>query len=303
MKYISIFIYILPIFAVAQTNKCQLTKETFYNNEKIDYQAINQYNTSGLLSVKTENFGEHLNGPYSTEKKFTYDTKGNNTQIEFYHDNKLISTINKVYDINNVLIEETTTTKTQGFVGEKTSISSSTNQKVYLDKNGGISSKTVETFNAEGKLIKKEMVNGLGKVTLSVENTYSAKGELLKTISSDNISKIITTTSFSYDKDGNVLKEVYLLNNTPNGYLENTYNATGKLAKKVLYNKKSVIDYQYLYEYTAAGLLSKESYIYDNQTINTDVFEYDTNGNKTKLSSFNSKNELVKYKTWEYICK
>ena len=79
MKYISIFIYILPIFAVAQTNKCQLTKETFYNNEKIDYQAINQYNTSRLLSVKTENFVEHLNGTYITEKKFTYDTKGNNT--------------------------------------------------------------------------------------------------------------------------------------------------------------------------------------------------------------------------------
>lgn len=235
---------------------CIATKNTIYLKDET------------LNSSETEVFDEHGNSLYRersySEPKissYEYDERGNVTR-EYYEANYYCD---NVYDENGRVVSHKAfkngkpafvVTEIYGEHGEL----SEWRTDYYL--NGEFLEQTVHyyeyIFDESGRKIASTEYH-TDHNEIWEENAYEYDGDILKrrvctTPSSDGK----TVMEYEYDADGNIVKYKITFYD-PDGAVKNTnhnersYNADGKIAQRLYYNKDGELERKELYEYTYAN--------------------------------------------------
>ena len=309
MKVFKTFLLFTPFFAVAQTinlpaKRCQEISYQFFRQGKQEQLSSKTYDTKGNLLKQTEVFSSQNTGNYTNEYAYTYDEKGNVSQIVYEQNGQIKKTTKKNYSATGILLNETSSA--DGNTKQLTSLTTNNGEsEQILYAQDGITALTKEkiVLNKAGQLLKKEISTASGNLMTLETKTYNLQGNITQFIHFDAADKVTFSTNYSYDTKGNLLNEKTLRNNILYAETNNEYDSTGKITKKNRLNGKGQTDYYFTYEYDLQGNMSKENYFYNNQIISVRTFEYDTLGNKIKESYLDKTGQVGMYKTWTFACK
>lgn len=202
------------------------------------------------------------------------------------------------------------------------------------DSDGNLSS--VYEYNKNGKTTKSENYRN-GKLWSAEENEYDESGKRIKISKYDGSGTLTGYTEIKrdgkyvlsetvYDADGNKTEYTEYLENTSdyntysrkkryekyeNGKLAELteYNEKGERAKRISYdgegNKTEYTEYITLkvkhngYEGTSTDIKTRETYN-DGKLEHRTEYEYDENGNRTKISEYDGDGKLTEYTETKY---
>lgn len=263
---------------------------------------MTQYSAGGVKTGYTEYFenttyANKYAGRRRTESYFSdgslsyiyeYNKNGETTKSEDYRNGKLWSAEENEYDENGNLIKSSS-----------------------YDADRKFTSYSVYGYNESGKRIKISEYDGDDKLTGYTEIKRDGKYVLSETV---------------YDADGNKTEYTEYLENTPdyntysrtkryekyeNGKLAELreYNEDGRMTKLISYdgegNKKLYEEYVTLkvkhngYEGISAVIKTHETYN-DGKLEHRTEYEYDENGNRTKISEYDGEGKLIEYTETKY---
>lgn len=304
-----IFTFVFPILTFAQVdiklnNNCLETKYTFFRQGTQEQQFLKKYDSEGNLVNQVNVFSSRNTGDYTEEYDYSYDKKGNNTNIIYKRNNVLLKNIEKTFDTSGKILKESTNT-TLNKISEKTASNNGTESiQIFFDNDGKTESfREKSTFNAAGDLLKKEVLSPNGNVMIADSKTYNTFGKISQEIHFDATDKVSTQTDFVFDLKGNIVSDKTLRNDVVFAETKNEYDLSSKLLKKTRLNGKGLVDYYFTYDYDALGNMTNENYFYNDKKISVRTFEYDTKGNKTKETYYDRNGNVSMNKTWEYSCK
>lgn len=303
------------IYRYEYDEKGNLTKEARYDEtetlrayEVYEYDEngyvlkMTQYNAGGVKTGYTEYFenttyANKYAGRRRTESYFSdgslsyiyeYNKNGETTKSEDYRNGKLWSAEEYEYDESGNLIKSSS-----------------------YDADRKFTSYSVYGYNESGKRIKISKYDGSGTLTEYTEIKRNGDYILSETV---------------YDADGNKTKYTEYLENTPdyntysrtkryekyeNGKLAELreYNEDGRMTKLISYdgegNKKLYEEYVTLkvkyngYEGISAVIKTHETYN-DGKLEHRTEYEYDENGNRTKISEYDGEGKLIEYTETKY---
>lgn len=143
----------------------------------------------------------------------------------------------------------------------------------------------ITKYDEHGNETEKEFYNEKDGLTDVYTTTYDENGNKLTEVHTDSAGTIKRYTKYVYDKDGNLLEE-YMGDNEEELIIQkkNTYKS-GKLVKNIDYSFDGDVFHINVYEYNDKGLVtlwsveSEDGYVY-----RTYEYEYDKDGNKTKMT-------------------
>lgn len=305
------------IYRYEYDEKGNLTKEARYDEtetlrayEVYEYDEngyvlkMTQYSAGGVKTGYTEYFenttyANKYAGRRRTESYFSdgslsyiyeYNKNGETTKSENYSSNgKLWSAEEYEYDESGNLIKSSS-----------------------YDADRKFTSYSVYGYNESGKRIKVSKYDGSGTLTEYTEIKRNGDYILSETV---------------YDADGNKTKYTEYLENTPdyntysrtkryekyeNGKLAELreYNEDGRMTKLISYdgegNKKLYEEYVTLkvkhngYEGISAVIKTHETYNDDGKLEHRTEYEYDENGNRTKISEYDGEGKLIEYTETKY---
>lgn len=263
---------------------------------------MTQYSAGGVKTGYKEYFenttyankytGERRSESYDSDGNlssvYEYNRNGETTKSENYRNGKLWSAEENEYDENGNLIKSSS-----------------------YDADRKFTSYSVYGYNESGKRIKISEYDGDDKLTGYTEIKRDGKYVLSETV---------------YDADGNKTEYTEYLENTPdyntysrtkryekyeNGKLAELreYNEDGKMTKLISYdgegNKKLYEEYVTLkvkhngYEGISAVIKTHETYN-DGKLEHRTEYEYDENGNRTKISEYDGEGKLIEYTETKY---
>lgn len=263
---------------------------------------MTQYSAGGVKTGYTEYFenttyANKYAGRRRTESYFSdgslsyiyeYNKNGETTKSENYRNGKLWSAEENEYDESGNLIKSSS-----------------------YDADRKFTSYSVYGYNESGKRIKISKYDGSGTLTEYTEIKRDGKYVLSETV---------------YDADGNKTEYTEYLENTPdyntysrtkryekyeNGKLAELreYNEDGRMTKLISYdgegNKKLYEEYVTLkvkhngYEGISAVIKTHETYN-DGKLEHRTEYEYDENGNRTKISEYDGEGKLIEYTETKY---
>lgn len=285
--------------AAAQANDCKVLTKSYFEDNKLAYEQTNVYTSTGLLTKRTDRYLKAAADGYTQEENYAYDTKGNAILATRLLNGKFDRKINRQYDTANRLIKE--------------SVSSKENEVPYVSfvlegnetatfASDGSSNKTSQVKDKNGNLLKETIFGSNGKPMISLENQYGSSDKITQKIRTDLAANTTRKTIYSYDTKQNLIEEKTTLNDEPFSTYINEYDAKGNLTKKTAFNRYGDEDYVLTYVYTPANLLSEELYFYNKQLITKKTTTYDTQGNVTRLDTF-ERGKLVNYTLITYDCK
>lgn len=303
------------IYRYEYDEKGNLTKEARYDEtetlrayEVYEYDEngyvlkMTQYSAGGVKTGYTEYFenttyANKYAGRRRTESYFSdgslsyiyeYNKNGETTKSENYRNGKLWSAEENEYDESGNLIKSSS-----------------------YDADRKFTSYSVYGYNESGKRIKISKYDGSGTLTEYTEIKRDGKYVLSETV---------------YDADGNKTEYTEYLENTPdyntysrtkryeryeNGKLAELreYNEDGRMTKLISYdgegNKKLYEEYVTLkvkhngYEGISAVIKTHETYN-DGKLEHRTEYEYDENGNRTKISEYDGEGKLIEYTEAKY---
>lgn len=263
---------------------------------------MTQYSAGGVKTGYKEYFenttyankytGERRSESYDSDGNlssvYEYNRNGETTKSENYRNGKLWSAEENEYDENGNLIKSSS-----------------------YDADRKFTSYSVYGYNESGKRIKISEYDGDDKLTGYTEIKRDGKYVLSETV---------------YDADGNKTEYTEYLENTPdyntysrtkryekyeNGKLAELreYNEDGRMTKLISYdgegNKKLYEEYVTLkvkhngYEGISAVIKTHETYN-DGKLEHRTEYEYDENGNRTKISEYDGEGKLIEYTETKY---
>lgn len=263
---------------------------------------MTQYSAGGVKTGYKEYFenttyankytGERRSESYDSDGNlssvYEYNRNGETTKSENYRNGKLWSAEENEYDENGNLIKSSS-----------------------YDADRKFTSYSVYGYNESGKRIKISEYDGDDKLTGYTEIKRDGKYVLSETV---------------YDADGNKTEYTEYLENTPdyntysrtkryekyeNGKLAELreYNEDGRMTKLISYdgegNKKLYEEYVTLkvkhngYEGISAVIKTRETYN-DGKLEHRTEYEYDENGNRTKISEYDGEGKLIEYAETKY---
>lgn len=263
---------------------------------------MTQYSAGGVKTGYKEYFenttyankytGERRSESYDSDGNlssvYEYNRNGETTKSENYRNGKLWSAEENEYDENGNLIKSSS-----------------------YDADRKFTSYSVYGYNESGKRIKISEYDGDDKLTGYTEIKRDGKYVLSETV---------------YDADGNKTEYTEYLENTPdyntysrtkryekyeNGKLAELreYNEDGRMTKLISYdgegNKKLYEEYVTLkvkhngYEGISAVIKTHETYN-DGKLEHRTEYEYDENGNRTKISEYDVEGKLIEYTETKY---
>lgn len=309
MKIFSVFFILFPTLALAQgnvsiKNNCLETKYSFFRQGKLEQEFISIFDKNGLIQNQKKTFSSQNTGNYSEEYAYKYDTKGNNKTITYSRNGEINKVIEKEFDTSGKILKESASTTLNKLSLSTSSANGLESMQIFYDKDGITETiREKNTFNANGVLLKKEVLSPNGNVLISDTKNYNNFDKLSQESHFDATDKVTTLTDYFYDTKGNLLSDKTLRNTVVFAETKHEYDLKNNLSKKIRFNGKGAIDYYFTYEYDALGNLLKENYFYNDQVISVRTFEYDTKGNKIKEIYFDRTGNVNMYKTWEYSCK
>ncbi len=130
----------------------------------------------------------------------------------------------------------------------------------------------------------------------------------LMEIRNTNGSSVFAYTA-TYNNNGRIIRVDAKNDGVLDLYRVVEYNAAGKISKVTSLNKNNAANNSETYEYNSAGLLRKSSYFNINPIAPPGsplimnryyIYEYNSDNKPTKLSHFNSQNNLVAYSDYTY---
>lgn len=254
-----------------KTGYTEYFENTTYANKYAEERRSESYDSDGNLSSVYE-----------------YNKNGKTTKSENYRNGKLWSAEENEYDESGNLIKSSS-----------------------YDADRKFTSYSVYGYNESGKRIKISKYDGSGTLTEYTEIKRDGKYVLSETV---------------YDADGNKTEYTEYLENTPdyntysrtkryekyeNGKLAELreYNEDGRMTKLISYdgegNKKLYEEYVTLkvkhngYEGISAVIKTHETYN-DGKLEHRTEYEYDENGNRTKISEYDGEGKLIEYTETKY---
>lgn len=286
--------------AYAQSPACsEVSIASFDKNGELAYESIKTYATNGKVASQKERFIKNEMGTYSSEKRYTYDTRGNIQTVSEYLNDKFRNKRTRLYDAQNKLVSETLITAENS---TPVLVYSTAGDVIQLfDTNGNAAGGEQKAFDKDGNLLKHVTVGSDGKPMLIVEKTYNSAGKPLTLQRSDVPANITFRTTYVYDSKGNLIEELTTSNGSLFSKILQEYTITGALAKKTAYNAFGQEDYVISYEYNATGQLTSETFLVRNEVITKRTFTYDTAGNKIRQDD-TERGKAVRHIEWVYQC-
>jgi hypothetical protein len=222
----------------------------------LDEYTVSEYDSADITLLEQNRFS--ASGALMDQVAYSYDERNRvlTTKMTKDEENRLKSRI--VYEYNaraDLLLRETIVNK----AGKPVSV----NEYTYND-NGTVASriilnganvrlaKTVYTYNPEGDLIlSSQTENGLGKPISSSKNTYDETGNLVNQ-EIRNAAGTVTRRIATVWKDG---REFVNTQTTPGGKIQlrttNEYGSAGELLKKIIENIQGnsvqIMEYEYVF--------------------------------------------------------
>ncbi|MFT5884069.1 MAG: antitoxin component YwqK of YwqJK toxin-antitoxin module [Arcticibacterium sp.] len=301
------FSYILISFlfigsAHAQADCLLLQQESVNKNGQTDFLLLNSYNSEGQI-IKENRTITDFQGTYSEKNIFEYTAKGYLSKVSNFHNDVFRSA--KINNYNNLgqLLAVTETTDPNELNTNNTLTTSSLNsEKLFFAEDNTISAKETTTKNKNGQILNYEISNGAGMVNHSKEFTYSPDGDKTYEKRNDVVGGMVEEIFTSYNtSSGKIEKDSTYLNGKLIGRTFYTY-ANGFLSEKTIFGRNNKLDYEIQYVNNVRGNVIKESFLYQGRLLNFIEKSYDPFGNLTLEKSFDTNNNLLKAKTWEYRC-
>ena len=301
------FSYILIPFlfigsAHAQTDCLLLQQKSVNKNGQTDFLLLNSYNSEGQIIEENSTITD-FQGTYSEKNIFEYTAKGYLSKVSNFHNDVFSSA--KINSYNNLgqLIAVTETTDPNELKTNNTLTTSSLNsEKLFFAEDNTISAKETTTKNKNGQILNYEIRNGAGIVNHAKEFTYSPEGDKTYEKRNDVVGRMVEEIFTSYNtSSGKIEKDSTYLNSKLVGRTFYTY-ANGFLSEKTVFGRNNKLDYEIQYVNNVRGNVIKESFLYQGRLLNFIEKSYDPFGNLTLEKSFDTNNNLLKTKTWEYRC-
>ena len=164
-----------------------------------------------------------------------------------------------------------------------------------------VSQRSISNYDDAGKLIRLEVTDGDGSMTILQEYTYDERGNQLKTVDLSEAGKECVT-EYTYDENGNQLSWHYRENGVLQEYVEIAYDDQGRKVFSARYDGSGEQKHYWEYTYSADGRTVTTSYSGERTTI--DYYEesgllvrsesYDADGNLTSVSTYTYETNQVK---------
>ena len=253
------------------------------------------YNSDGSISWYDEREYDEFN---NTTKRTSYNSDGSilwYCEDEYNEFNNV--TKETVYNSNGDLICQSEV--------EYDDLNNIVKYKIIEFSQGKMSS--YKETDANGEPIKEEGYNQEGILVFKIETEYDKAGNLTKAISYElqGSSLIVTyAAEYEYDAAGNLTKEIHC-NSEGVAYewSDCEYDARGNLVRASVYDADGNKVYMSEFAYNENGdKISETNYYITTGDIysTTYEYEYDTAGNLTQYTRYNTSGEVLYQEYWEY---
>ena len=179
--------------------------------------------------------------------------------------------------------------------------------KEIQEKCGGLKLNTIYKYDERGNEI--EMLEQ-GELKYINFYDYNSNGKLISKLQQDPLGNLSTTRSYRYDLKGNEISHYFKNHNSLTSYLASyTYDNSNNLTQKVetsssygnngtdKYTTKSVRKHKYKYD---DDNKIEEIWESDGETMGRYIYEYDNQGNVSKVFSYDAKGLLMEAKIKMY---
>lgn len=254
-----------------KTGYTEYFENTTYANKYAEERRSESYDSDGNLSSVYE-----------------YNKNGETTKSENYRNGKLWSAEENEYDESGNLIKSSS-----------------------YDADRKFTSYSVYGYNESGKRIKISKYDGSGTLTEYTEIKRDGEYILSETVYDGDGSKTKYTEYLENTSDYNTYSRKKRYEEYKNGKLAELeeYNEDGRITKQISYdgegNKKLYEEYVTLkvkhngYEGTTTDTKTRETYN-DGKLEHRTEYEYDENGNRTKISEYDGDGKLIEYTETKY---
>ena len=241
------------------------------------YKMVNVYLNGNLLAVRY------------------YDTMGNMTREKYLGDEGY--TANFEFDANGNLIKDSKQdvegTMLTSHVYEYDAAGNCT-KKTFVNADGSMGVSHIYGFDASGFLVLDTETLPDGSVTQTVGYENDAYGNPVKQLQRDAAGDTYEVRhEYEYDSFGNITKNTLYRGGDLNGWLENEYDAKGRLTSEKDIAPDGSIRSWIAYDYTDEGYInSQTNYKADGTIFQIIMYGYDSNGLAIE-TKYNSAGEFV----------
>lgn len=146
-----------------------------------------------------------------------------------------------------------------------------------LNANGQQALQIAEDFNPKGFRIKRSMLSSKGAVKNYRVYNVDSLGTVLSDTAFNSKDEITDIWTYTYDEQGEIIRQHRFYPKRNDTYIEiyeNTYDANNNLVKQIQYDKDSVLDWVYKYEFNKKNEKVKFTSAFQGTIRNEKTYKY-----------------------------
>jgi hypothetical protein len=270
--------------------------------DRIVSEQRNSYNPEGKITEEWRLNSVDLDQTYTSKKTFEYNDKGYLIKITDYLNDEFRTVKNLNYNNLGKLISETQSNEPSGTKALTFQISlNGTSEKLFYGNANEVTGKEISIKNEKGDIIRYEIRNAQGEVNHATSYLYNDLNQAIYVLKDDVVGHMKEETHSSYNSSRLIDIDSTFLNKRLIG--KTLYQHTnGFLSSKTKIDRDNKVEYEISYTNNTKGLNLEEKFSYHGELINSIKRTYDIHDNLVMEERFNTQNQLLQTKNWEYSC-